>query len=172
MDSETVKRLILEKLFNEFIPKLIGYYRLLSPEKDQWNPNFFLLKENIRLNTDGYEIYFYVAINKDGFFERCTVSKIRVRASLGHIMLEHLQRVEPETLDFNFDNKNTAINELCRILNNSYVLKLGMCALQEIENHEVPENCSVGAIKKILGLSPNMDLNNIETRKVLLEKIK
>ena len=67
MDSETVKRLILEKLFNEFIPKLIGYYRLLSPEKDQWNPNFFLLKENIRLNTDGYEIYFYVAINKDGF---------------------------------------------------------------------------------------------------------
>lgn len=172
MDSETVKRLILEKLFNEFIPKLIGYYKLLSPEVNYWRPSFFILQGNAGdLSQEEYEVNLNVTTNVDRTFERCTIYRRR-KMSYQQIMLGEFNNVPENVLDLNFNNKNTAINELCKILDNSYVLKLGMCALQEIENHELPGNCSVGDIKKILGFNPNIDLNNLETRKVLLEKTK
>ena len=174
MDNETVKELILEKLFNDLVPKLIGYYRIISPERDLWTSNMWYLDKKAELLQMGYDTYLTISTDEKGDFKDCSLSRIQnlnLRNRPYH--QDILMQYEPEQqLVLNFDNKKTAIKEMCKIFDIQHLIKFGMCAIKEIEAHEDNSNISIGAIKTILGFKPDTDLINLETRKILTEFIR
>ena len=172
MDSNTIKESILEKIFNELAPKIIGYLRILDISRDSWSPNFSMLEKEFQPPTHEYIINFYVFMDKEGKFQSCTFIK-RTDNVGGYlsIMLGEIP-APPQIINLNFQNKKLAIKEICENVDISCLIRIGMCAIKEIEYHESPECCSVGSVKKILGLNQNIDLANLETRKILTEFIR
>lgn len=172
MDNETIKELILEKIFDELAPKIIGCYKFISYERDFWCPNVFYLKKCFQEPVDGIQIFLTISIDEKGNFKNCSLQKTRQRLNVLNRVVDDLNNIEHEYLNVIFDNKKTAIKEICKLLGIQEVIKIGICAIKEIESHEDCENISIGSIKKILGFNIDTDLRNLETRKILTEFIR
>ena len=169
MDNRTTKEFILRRVFFEFIPNIIGNYQILSPERDSWYPNFYLLDEYQRPSSN---ISISITLNENLKFLKCEMT-IQENAHGELVAFRRLvggvEPPLPQTQTFLFENKNTVIKELCDILEIDFIIRLGTLAMLELNQQEDPSCFGVGTIKKILGLSPDVDLRNLETRKVLLE---
>ena len=54
-------------------------------------------------------------------------------------------------------------------MNLKTIMNLGLKATKDIDFLEDENNLSVGTLRKILGISKETDINNLETRKLLIE---
>jgi hypothetical protein len=185
MDCETVKVLILEKIFNVFAPKITGYYSVLGEHDTYtWVPNINFLPEHHREHhRDSLSDTIYIRISMDKFGNVVNVhfrktkqvanNRVRRMRALAVLHAAELEpEPEPEIIELEFKNKQTAVREICKHTDITYLTKIGMSAIKEIKSHENPDNMSIGSIKQILDIKPGVDLNNLETRRVLIEKIK
>lgn len=184
MDNSTAKKLILEKIFNVFAPKIIGYVNILHEEKKQtWRPNLFYIDSDLRQHDSDVSIYIDITLfnnNKNNFkinFTKTTHNNNHDRRRITHRMLELAGRpAEPEiapiVIEFEFNDTKKAIKEICKHVDLSYLIKLGISAKKEIDSYENPNNMAIGSIKEILGINLDVDLFNLETRQVLLEFLK
>lgn len=192
MDSEEVKILILEKLFSDTIPKLISLTNFLNYNRNNW---YFNAKE--RLENGSFEQYFdfNFTIDEENNFSNCTV-RIVVKpmnlirkaresgfSSMGdtefaQLIAEAEERnaqaliaklTELKDIEINFTDKNLAIKTICEHLNLKTIMNLGLKATKDIDFLEDENNLSVGTLRKILGISKETDINNLETRKLLIE---
>jgi hypothetical protein len=184
MDCETIKLLILEKLFNVFVPKLFNYYSILDSKKNEysWGPNFNLLAEPHRINYLN-TIHFTILGNKTLEIFKIHFSKINNQQRvynqnrrMADLYVRHVYdqpvvgNVIEENIQLEFENKQIAIKEICKHVDLNYLIKVGMCAINEIKNHDSNDCMSIGAIKTILDINPEVNLYNLETRKILIEK--
>ncbi len=179
MDSETIKKLMLEKIFDVFAPKIIGYNNLLNNiNNTTWTPTLYNLEEMYRNVDNDIQIRFSISLDESGKFQNCTFNKTVQqrqgyrygrRAMIADLMILELPN---DTINLEFIKKETAIREISKNVDVAFLIKLGISAMKEIESHEKPENMSIGAIKKILNISPDIDLSNLETRNILLEFVK
>jgi hypothetical protein len=176
MDSDTAKELVLLKLLDEFVPKIVNCYSILSEEQDSytWSPNFFLIEENQRMIDSDITINIHITLNKFNCFEKINFRKTKYQHN------HHFRRIAaaaadiapPEITEFELTNKEKSIKEICKHVDLKYLIKIGICAMNEISNHENPANFSIGSLKKILNIKSDIDITNLETRKLLLEFIK
>jgi|ERR1035437_7056080 DNA-directed RNA polymerase subunit K/omega len=171
MDTETIKILILEKIINVFAPKITGYYIILNRGQDfyTWIPNFNYIEESFKDSNTLIDVNIYITMDKANNF--VSVRFRKVTQTENYSAIRHTERQQPEIIEFIFKNTKTAIREISKLVNVAYLTKIGISAMNEIENFENPENLLIGSIKKILDINPNIDLLNLNTRKVLLEKI-
>lgn len=176
MDNETVKKLIVEKIFNVYAPKIIGYYRIMNNDiVGVWNANLWLLKENQRESLDKHEYHLSISMDENENFVECFFTK-QQRPELDYA--QHFRRRAVEVvppipvLELRLKNKKSAILQISENIDIRYAIQIGMIAITEIENYENVDNFGIGSIKKILDISPDVDLTNLETRKILTEFIK
>jgi len=182
MDNEDIKILILEKLFNDTIPKIIISDRIFNPDKNDWS--FFRNDEDEGKNIIT-ALAFSVSLDNSGNFKSCNIIKhqhVRMRhnnrrlALLAGAMLLNNDAeplgVELENSSEEFKDKNLAIKKLCKNMGLKFIMVLGQSATKELERINSADGMHVGTIKNILNLSENLDITNLETRKVLLEKLK
>lgn len=171
MDSETIKKLILTKLFDELVPKLFNYWNILGISRSSWSPDIRQFGE-----TSYRDIEINISVRENGDFINCHFQKKTEDPNARRprpFRREAIAVYVPEILlDVNFNKKETAIKEICKNVDVRYITLCGMAAISEIEIHDDIDKMSIGAIKKILGINMNVDLENLETRKVLLEIIK
>lgn len=182
MDAEEIKILILEKIFNDTIPKIIISNKIFKPDNNNWT--FFKNDEEEGLNviTD-----FWISIFLDDFgnIESCNINitqQRRIRQNIQRfIMLAEIPNVVnnigDEGLELiisneEFKNKNLAIKKLCENMNLKSVINLGQTVTKQLELINSIDGMHVGTIKHILNIPENLDITNLETRKVLLEKSK
>jgi len=183
MDAENIKILILEKLFNDIIPKLISSEKIFNPDRNDWS--FF--KTN---NDEGDNIItnFSISIFLDnlGNFESCSINihqqrRIRHNNNRRLAMIAGLPQFyeenndnELELINSNeeFNNKDLAIKKISEFMNLKSVIYLGQSAKKELDVIDSVDGMHLGTIRSILNIPENLDITNLETRKVLLEKFK
>lgn len=182
MDAENIKILILEKLFNDIIPKIISSEKIFNPDRNDWS--FF--KTN---NDEGDNVItnFSISIFLDnlGNFESCSINihqqrrirqNIRRLAMLGELpqFYEENNNNELELTNSNeeFNNKDLAIKKICELMNLKSVIHLGQSEKKQLDIINSVDGMHLGTIRNILNIPENLDITNLETRKVLLEKLK
>lgn len=183
MDNETAKILILEKLFDELVPKIASYNILFQEGVDcyTWFPNFHYLNERIR-ESGAEEIRIQVSINAFGKFESAHLIKTNHHEAPQHRRMRMLARAAvggvveeipaPDVVEKKFFKKEEAIKTISKDINLSFLIKIGMCAKREIDAYEDRENALIGSLKEVLGFNPDVDILNLETRRILTEIIK
>lgn len=186
MDNETAKILILEKLFNELVPKIASYYLLFKEEDIDsfvWYPNYFYLEERLR-ESNPIVFGIKVTIDKFGQIEEINLTKTNhhehphqrryrmlARAAVGGaVPVEPIP--EPEVVEKKFSTKEEAIKTISKDVSLLFLTKVGMCAKKEINAYEDKNNAMIGSLKEILDLSPDINILNLETRRILTEIIK
>lgn len=182
MDCETVKILILRKILSVFVPKIFNYHTLLNgPNTYSWQPNYYLLDEHqrpseysdisttfiIERHSDGGElkIDFIKTIHHGGR------NRPRGRFPFRRLEEEIEEENRVENINFSFNKIESAIPTIIKHLDVRDLNRMGLAAMLEIDTHENPKNLSIGTIKTILGIHTDVDLLNLETRRVLLERI-
>lgn len=186
MDNHLIKTLLLEKLFYEFVPKLIDYYQLLYESKSfdefdyTWSPSLNCLPDsqkffeqqinlsvlkNTKKNTE--------LINFNIILNYAEVQRAAQRARLLRLNIPNENLDIPPLIEnkFIFTDKKNAIKKISNSLNLLDIIKITKAAENEISNFENPDNFSIGTIKKLLGINSEIDLTNISIRKTLIEKI-
>lgn len=188
MDCETVKILMLKKILNVFVPKIFAYNTILNgPNTYAWQPNFYFLSEHQRPSDySGISINIVVNRHSDGSDLKIDFTKTIQREALQPLAArrggvfpffagaaagnaEEENRIERINLSFN--KIESAITAIIKHLDVKDITRIALCAMSEVHSHENPENMSVGTIKKILDIHTDVDLLNLETRRVLLERI-
>jgi len=182
MDAENIKILILEKLFNDIVPKIISSEKIFNPDRNDW----MFFKTN---NDEGDNIItnFSISIFLDniGNFELCEINihqQRRIRHNNRRLaMLAGLPQFYEENNDNEleltnsneeFKNKNSAIKKLCDIMSLRATIDLGHSAMKELDRINSVDGMHIGTIRSILNIPQSLDITNLETRKVLLEKFK
>ena len=182
MDAETIKVLILEKLFNDIVPKIISSEKIFNPDRNDW----MFFKTN---NDEGDNIItnFSISIFVDnlGNFESCGIN-IHQQRRMPHnnrrlAMLAGLPQFYEENNDNEleltnsneqFNNKDLAIKKICEFMNLKSVIHLGQSAKKQLDIINSVDGMHLGTIRNILNIPEGLDIANLETRKVLLEKFK
>lgn len=178
MDCETVKILVLRKILNVFVPKIFNYITILKgPDIYSWQPNYYYFKEHQRAYSQS-DITFNLIVERHSDGSGLKINFIKtinngVRNNplrrIGIIPFEGENQTE--TITFSFNKIENAISTIIKHLTITDLNRIDLAALCEIESHDNPDNMSIGTIKEILGISSNVDLLNLETRRVLLERI-
>ena len=83
-----------------------------------------------------------------------------------------MELIAPETIDLNFTNRETSIREISKHVDVNCLIAMGAASLAEIKHHESTTILSIGMLRKILDIGINVDLENLETREILLEIIR
>ena len=183
MDAETIKILILEKLFNDTIPKIISSDKIFHPDRNDWR--FFKTNNDEEVNNIITNFSISIFVDNLGNFESCGIN-IHQQRRMPHnnrrlAMLAGLPQFYEENNDNEleltnsneeFNNKDLAIKKLCDNMNLKYVIHLGQSAKKELDSINSVDGMHLGTIRNILDIPKNLDITNLETRKVLLEKIK
>lgn len=181
MDKETIKILLLEKILDVFAPKIIGYYFFLNNEEKgiSWIPSFSLLPDHLMNVYDNYSIRIIVhndlCTGKLNYsFTKTIYGERRDFFRFNDPLTRHRHNndiIVNEVFEFESNNTKDIIKKIINHVDISYLTKIAANSMKEIEQYENEDNMSIGTIKKILGIHPNIDLQNLDTRKVLTEKI-
>jgi len=182
MDNETVKILILEKLFNVLMPKISSYRNILYTDSVVcWSPNLYYIEEIHRGTEEEYIENIQINFNENNCVETITYTKTFNNQHYDYARAMRLAGMGrgidveypiPQPITIIFNSVKIAIKEITKLTNIKFLTKITICALKEIEIMDDPNNFSIGAIKEILNIHPDLNLSDIETRKVLLEKNK
>ena len=182
MDAETIKILILEKLFNDIIPKIISSDKIFHSDRNNWS---FFETNNDEGDNIITNLSISIFLDNLGNFESCNIN-IHQRRRMRHnnrrlAMLAGLPQFyeenndnELELINVNeeFNNKDLAIKKICEFMNLKSVIHLVQSAKKELDSINSTDGMHIGTIRNILNIPENLDITNLETRKVLLEKIK
>ena len=174
MDAETIKVLILEKLFNDTIPEIANLNKLFNPNQNNWTFSNNNDAEGGNVITC---LAFSIYLDNFGNFELCNVSILQYIRERGHLAMlagfqDNNNGVELINSNEEFNNKDLAIKKLCDNMNLQSIIQLGHSAKKELERINSADGMHIGTIRNILDIPKNLDITNLETRKVLLEKIK
>ncbi len=178
MDCETVKILILRKILNVFVPRIFNYHTLLNgPNIYSWQPNFHYLDEHQRpCEYSDIKTTLTIQQHSDGSelkidFSKTTLNEVRNVPTRLRGRLPNDDENRPEIITFSFNKIDSAVSTIVKHLDVRDLNRIGLAAMAEISSHDNPNNMSVGTIKAILGIHADVDLLNLETRRVLLERI-
>lgn len=180
MDCDNIKILLLTNLLNIHIPKIFGYYKIMHGDSYKehnfsWSPNVYYLNENFR--DLEFKFYHNTDLNSGKTETRLQKNEntytiqqlVRYRMRAGVEGVE--DRVQEEQEIFTYQNKTKAIKEISKKVKIDFIIKICKIASLEIESFENPNNLSIGTIKELLNISPNVNLEDLAIRDVLTEKI-
>lgn len=189
--------LLTQRIVEDLIPKYIESLRAIDLDSnfyDTYN-NYFIdnieiyLTMHFRIYDNKFECTFYKKTDRkieipidDQRWAEITAQRERERFMLGGRLYNRFQnergllpriettREQVGEIKKTFRDKQSAINFISKQIDIDSLITIGLNLLQALEQLENVNSKHIGAIKKILGLSSNVDLINIQSRKILLEK--
>ncbi len=166
MDNEIIKILILEKLIDVLVPKIIGYYSILNKDCHYiWHPNNMYLEEHTRNNNRYRSVEISIHLNEKFIFKNLEYKHTNISTGM-----RRRENIPNSTLELKSNNKSQAIQEVCKVVDIYYLTYIGMCAINEIRYLENRDNLHIGSIKEILDIDIHIDIINLNTRRLLIEK--
>lgn len=119
MDYNEIKILLLEKIFNVFAPKIIGYYRIIQNYCDtqhniSWSPNFYYLEEHFRDTNHSFRLVVSDEEQKENYSITLTLIRngnLRNNAARRLYMGQPENIIQEEEIHI-FNNKKTAIKKI------------------------------------------------------------